>query len=513
VRPALYHEINNFYTATVYEKGAEVVRMLQTLLGPENFRKGMDLYFERHDGEAATVEQFVQCFADVASTDLAQFMRWYSQAGTPEVVVTAGHDARTRRYRLDVTQTVPPTPGQPEKEPMVIPLAVALVGRDGNDLSLTLADGRSASRGVITLTKSADVFVFEDIAEPPTPSINRGFSAPIKVTANLSAADLRFLAARDADPFNRWQALQTLATRLLVDNTAALRSGAAVRQDQGLIDALGATLADSSLEPAYIALALTLPGEADIAREIGRDVDPDAIFVARTKLTATVGAALAGPLFDHYRRLSEGGPYRPDAESAGRRTLRNTCLDLLVATRRPDAIALAARQYQSADNMTDRLAALSTLSLYDVPERAAALADFYQRHADDPLIVDKWFSLQAAIPEPATLDRIKALTGHPAFSFANPNRVRSLIHAFALGNQKEFNRADGAGYDFVVDSVLALDPKNPQVAARLLSALKSWRVLEQGRRAQAQAALQRVTATPSLSPDVADIAQRALATT
>jgi aminopeptidase N len=511
VRPSLYHEINNFYTSTVYEKGAEVVRMIKTLLGPDNFRKGMDLYFARHDGEAATVEQFVQCFADVSGTDLSQLMLWYSQAGTPEVVATGHHDARARTYRLDVAQTVPATPGQPEKAPMVIPLGIGLVGHDGRDLPLKTVDGRNIERGVLTLTKPAETFVFADVAEPPVPSLNRGFSAPIKLVANLSADDLRFLAAHDGDLFNRWQALQTLASRLLVDNTAARRAGTGERRDPGLTNALAAILADGTLEPAYVALMLTLPGEADIAREIGRDVDPDAIFAARMQLLAALGAELGAPLFDHYRRLSESGPYSPDAASAGRRALRYTCLDLLVATRRADAIALAARQYQAADNMTDRMAALSTLSLCDVPERAAALADFYTRYADDPLIIDKWFSLQATTPEPATLDRVKALTAHPAFSFANPNRVRALISTFAMGNQKEFNRADGAGYDFVVETVLALDSKNPQVAARLLSALKSWRVLEPGRRALAEQALQRVAAAPALSPDVADIAQRALA--
>jgi aminopeptidase N len=511
VRPKLYHEINNFYTATVYEKGAEVVRMIKALIGPENFRKGMDLYFARHDGEAATIEQFVQCFADVSGRDLAQFMLWYSQAGTPEVVATGSHDARTKTYRLDVAQTVPATPGQPSKEPMVIPLAIGLVGRDGRDLPLALADGRAIERGVLTLTEPAESFVFGGIDEPPVPSLNRGFSAPIKLIANVAADDLRFLAARDPDTFNRWQALQTLATRLLVDNTAALRAAKPPRQDSGLIDALGAVLADGTLEPAFVALMLALPGEADIAREIGRDVDPDAIFAARSALRSALGEKLAAPLFDHYRRLSESGPYRPDAASAGRRALRNTCLDLLVATRRTDAIALAARQYQAADNMTDRMAALAALSLADVPERAAALDDFYARHAGDPLIVDKWFSLQAAIPEPATLDRVKALTAHPAFSFANPNRVRALISAFAMANQKEFNRADGLGYDFIAETVLALDPKNPQLAARLLSALKSWRVLEPQRRARAEAALQRVAAAPSPSADVADIVKRALA--
>ena len=511
VRPTVYREINNFYTATVYEKGAEVVRMLTRLLGPEHFRKGMNLYFARHDGQAATIEQFVQCFADASGVDLTQFMLWYSQAGTPEVVATGSYDARAKTYRLDLAQSVPATPGQPSKEPMVVPLAIGLVGRDGRDLPLKHDDGRAIERGVLTLAKPAETFLFADIGEPPVPSLNRGFSAPIKLIANLGADDLRFLAAHDADPFNRWQALQTLATRLLVDNTVALRANGAVRQDSGLLDALGAILADGALEPAFVALALTLPGEADIAREIARDVDPDAVFAARSALRAAVGEHLAAPLFDHYRRLSESGPYEPDAESAGRRTLRNTCLDLLVATRRADAIVLAARQYRAANNMTDRMAALSTLSLCDVPERTAAFDDFYARYADDPLIVDKWLTLQATVPEPATLDRVKALTKHPAFSFANPNRVRALIHAFALANHKEFNRADGAGYDFIVDTVLALDPKNPQVAARLLSALKSWRMLEPARRARAQAALRRVAAAPSLSPDVGDIVQRALA--
>ena len=511
VRPRLYHEINNFYTATVYEKGAEVVRMLKTLLGPEMFRQGMDLYFTRHDGEAATIEQFVQCFADVSRADLAQFMLWYSQAGTPEVVAAGGYDPQARTYRLDVAQTVPATPGQPSKEPMVIPFTIGLVGRDGRDLALKLSDGRAIERGVLTLTKPAESFVFGDIVEPPVPSLNRGFSAPIKLIANLSADELRFLAAHDADPFNRWQALQTLATRLLLDNVSSLRAAQPTRRDSGLLDALGATLDDGTLEPAFVALALTPPGESDLAREIGRDVDPDAIFAARFALQAEMGQHLAGSLFDHYRRLSESRPYTPDAAGAGRRALRNTCLSLLVATRRRDAISLAARQYQDADNMTDRMAALSTLSLCDVPERAATLDDFYARYDGDPLIIDKWFTLQATIPEPGTLDRVKALTAHPAFSFTNPNRVRALIHAFALANQKEFNRADGAGYDFVVDTVLALDRKNPQLAARLLSALKSWRVLEPGRRAMAEKALQRVAAAPSRSPDVADIVQRALA--
>jgi aminopeptidase N len=515
VRPSQYREINNFYTTTVYEKGAELVRMLRTLLGLEKFRAGMDLYFARHDGHAATVEQFVQCFADVSGTELTQFMLWYSQAGTPQVVATGSYDADNRSYRLDLAQTVPATPGQPSKEPMLIPLAAGLVGRDGRDLPLRSSDGSTPNGGVLTLRNGAQTFVFGGIDEPPVLSLNRGFSAPIKLVTNVSADELKFLASHDGDAFNRWQAFQTLATRLLVEDVSALRRGGAPaaprREATELVDALQTLLCDGRLEPAFVALMLAVPGESDIAREIGRDIDPDAIFRARSALRAFIGRKLGASLLDRHRSLRTSGPYRVDAESVGRRALRNTCLDLLVATGDRDAILLAERQYRAADNMTDRMAALSALSLVHAPERVAALADFYDRYRHDPLIVDKWFSLQATVPEPATLDQVKALTVHPAFSFANPNRVRALIHAFALGNQREFNRPDGAGYELVADIVLSLDPKNPQLAARLLSAFKSWRVLEEGRRGRAQAALRRVSAAPALSPDVSDIVTRALA--
>jgi aminopeptidase N len=510
VRPAQYSEISNFYTATVYEKGSEVVRMLKVLLGPAGFRKGMDLYFTRHDGRAATVDEFIQCFADANAVDLSQFMLWYSQAGTPEVAVTATHDARTKSCRLEIAQVVPPTAGQPSKEPMVIPLVVGLIDRAGNDVPLKL-DGGAQVDGVLVLDKAAHSFTFTGIAEPPVASLNRGFSAPIKIVANQSADDLRFLAAHDSDPFNRWQAVQTLAANVLIDNVAALRSRRAPRQDEGLVKALAAILADSSLEPAFITQALTMPSEADIARDIGRDVDPDAVFAARAGLRATISEQLATALQDTYRRMSDRAPYSPDAASAGRRALKNACLDLLAACGEPGAIAAAMRQYESADNMTDRMAALATLSLHDVPERAAALADFYRRFASDPLVIDKWFSLQAAIPEPATLDRVRELTAHPAFSFANPNRLRALIGAFAQANQTQFNRSDGEGYSFVADTVIALDRKNPQVAARLLAAFKSWRALEATRRARAEAVLQRVAAQDGLSRDVKDIVSRSLA--
>ena len=487
--------------------------MLHTLLGPALFRKGMDLYFERHDGEAATVEQFVRCFADVSGRDLGQFMLWYSQVGTPEVTAAGHYDAAAKRYRLELTQVLRPTPDQPTKQPMVIPITVGLLGRDGRDLPLALADGRSTERGVLILDRSAATFVFTGVVEPPVPSLNRGFSAPVKLVANLSPSDLRLMAACDSDPFNRWQAVQTLATRMLVGNVAKLRAGEDPDADDGLLDALSEILADTSLEPAFIAEALTMPGEADIAREVGRDVDPDAIFRARAGLRALIGLHLNSGLGQAYRDMASSGPYSPDAVSAGRRALRNVCLDLLAATGESHAIALAAEQYRAADNMTDRMAALSTLSLHAVPERTVAIQDFFGRYRDDPLIVDKWFALQATTPAAETLARVRELTQHPAFALTNPNRVRALIGAFAQGNQTQFNRPDGAGYDFVADHVLALDPANPQMAARMLQAFRSWRALEAGRRALAEAALRRVAAVPTLSRDASDIAQRSLAET
>jgi aminopeptidase N len=510
VRPETYKEINNFYTSTVYEKGAEVVRMVQTLLGKEKFRAGMDLYFERHDGHAATVEQFIQCFADASGHDMTQFMRWYSQAGTPEVTISGRFDAARKTYTLECKQSIPPTPHQPAKKPMVIPLVLGLVGKTGQDLPLALSNGEKIERGVLVLSEAARKFEFTGIGERPVLSIAREFSAPIKLVSDLDANDLDFLAAHDGDAFNRWQSLQTVSTRLLIDNATAMRAGKSPATDDKLIAALAAILDDQTLEPAFVALSLVPPGEGDIAREIGLDIDPDAIFQARKALRADIGNRLGAALAKAYDRMAVAGPYSPDATSAGRRSLRNVALDLLAAAGAPQAIARAARQYDAADNMTDRMAALATLSLHDGTEREYALADFYAHYSADALVIDKWFSLQAMIPQPDTLEKVSALTAHAAFSLANPNRVRSLIGAFAQGNATQFNRADGKGYDFVADIVLALDPKNPQVSARMATAFRTWRTLESGRRALAQAALARIKAAPNLSRDLADIVERAL---
>jgi len=343
-------------------------------------------------------------------------------------------------------------------------------------------------------------------------SLNRGFSAPVKVTTNLRDDDLAFLAAHDSDPFNRWQAIQTLATALLIENVAAHRANAPKRDANALAHALGAVLADQGLEPAFVAQAMTLPSEGDIAREIGRDVDPDAIFAARRELRVEIGRELASALADSYFRMTDREAFSPDAASAGRRALKNACLDLLATSDPANGIARAVTQYHDADNMTDRIAALATLSHHRVPERQAALDDFYRRYEGDPLVIDKWFGLQAAIPEADTLARVKSLTGHPAFSMSNPNRVRALIGNFAQANQTQFNRRDGEGYAFHADTVLALDAINPQVAARLMTAFRSWRALEPERRDRAEAALRRVAASTSLSRDLHDIVTRTLGT-
>jgi aminopeptidase N len=510
VRPDTYKEINNFYTTTIYEKGAELVRMVQTLIGRENFRAGMDLYFARHDGEAATVEQFIKCFADASRRDLTQFMRWYSQAGTPEVTTRGHYDATRRTYTLSCTQTVPPTPGQPIKQPMVVPLSLGLVGKDGRDLPLKLSADGAISDTVVVLADAVATFEFVDVDERPVLSINRGFSAPIKLVNGLSADDLAFLAAHDSDPFNRWQAVQTISMRLLVDNVSALGAGRTMRTDDQLIGALASIISDAVLEPAFIALALIPPGEGDVAREIGCDIDPDLIFQARSAFRSAIGERLRAPLTTVYDQMHVPGGYSPDATSAGRRALRNVAADLLAATGQPADIARASRQYETADNMTDRMAALGTLCLHDTPKRLQALDNFYARYASDALVVDKWFSLQATIPRPETLEKVRSLTTHSAFSFANPNRIRALIGAFAQGNATQFNRADGAGYNFIADTVLALDPKNPQVSARLATAFRTWRTLEPGRRAKAEAALARVKSNPGISRDLADIVERAL---
>jgi aminopeptidase N len=508
VRPDTYREINNFYTATVYEKGAEVIRMLQTLIGRDAFRLGMEFYFSRHDGRAATIEEFIACFADAAGADLSQFLLWYSQAGTPDVAATTSWNDDTGTFTLSLVQSVPKTPGQDMKKPMVIPLAFGLLGADGEDIPV---GGENAESGLIVINKSEHCFAFRGLGSRRVLSLNRTFSAPVKLTTDLTENDLFFLARYDSDPFNRWQALQTAALRVLLRSVQTVRAGQKPLTDPRLAEAFAAAIADSSIDQAFLAQLLALPSEADMAREIGMDVDPDAIYTARLALKRSLARHVRGILADLYQSLAHDGPYSPDARSAGRRALRGTSLDLICAEQDDASAMLAFAHYSAANNMTDRMSGLAVLSGIARQEREDAFADFYRRHQGDALVLDKWLSMQAVIPEPGTLDRVRSLMRHEAFSMGNPNRVRALIGAFAAANPTQFNRADGAGFEFLADIVIELDPKNPQVAARLLGAFRSWRALEPGRRAHAEAALKRVAATEPLSPDVSDLVIRALA--
>jgi aminopeptidase N len=514
VRPETYLEINNFYTATVYEKGAELIRMLKVLIGDEAFRKGMDLYFERYDGTAAIVEDFIACFAQTSGRDLGQFFLWYIQAGTPLVEVASSYDAAEKTFTLEFRQSCKPTPGQETKKPFVIPIALGLVSHDHGDLPLRGGgvDGASDTelgRGVIELATPYRRVTFHDVANRPVPSLFRSFSAPVKIAYDASESDLVTLVAKDSDSFNRWQAAQTFATRLLVRSVDRIRTGAEPCCSPEFIDALHSLL-ETSDDPAFVAEAVTLPSEADIAREIGENIDPDSIHIAREALRGAIGRGLAPSLRAAYTRLADDGPYSPDAAAAGRRALRNAALALLAAADPVEGASLAGRQIESAATMTNEIAALGVLAHVGGPDRENALDAFYRRHQTEPLVIDKWFTLQAVIAEQGTLDHVKKLMSHPAFAMSNPNRVRALIGAFAAGNQTRFNALDGSGYAFLADIVLELDSKNPQVAARLLSAFRSWRMLESGRAGLAEAALRKVASVQTLSPDVKDIAQRSL---
>ncbi|KMO20980.1 aminopeptidase N [Methylobacterium platani] len=517
VRPQAYREINNFYTATVYEKGAEIVRMLRTLLGPETFRRGMDRYFSTCDGTAATVEDFLAAFAAESGRDLATFARWYAQAGTPTVAVTGAHDPAARTYSLTFRQSLPRIATEASAaaapEPLVIPVVLGLVAPAGGAVA---ARAERVRDGVFVLDRAEDTLVFTEVATAPVPSVFRGFSAPVKVEHALTRDERLALLAHDSDAFNRWQAAQSLAMEVLV---ARARAGAplgpeAGPEGAGLTAALATFLdAEALADPAFAALVLTLPGEQEVAQAIGAEVDPDAIWRARQTLRVQLGRDLGSRLLGLRDALAEppGAPFSPDAASAGRRSLRNAALDLVAAADPEAGIALAIAQLDAAATMTDRLAALAVVSLVPGEAREAALARFGEAYRHEPLVLDKWFALQAMIPEAGTLERVRGLMRHPAFSLGNPNRVRSLVASFSLNNPTQFHRPDGAGYDLAAEVVLALDGKNPQVAARLLTAFNTWRMVEDGRRRRAESALRRVAGTPGLSPDVSDIAGRSLA--
>ncbi|MHA1517639.1 MAG: aminopeptidase N [Alphaproteobacteria bacterium] len=510
VRPGSYIEINNFYTATVYEKGAEICRMLQILLGRDTFRKGLELYFERHDGEAVTVEDFVNAMADASGRDLSQFMLWYTQNGTPELACSLNYDAHAKTARLKVNQVVPPTPGQPSKEPMHIPLKVGFIGANGDELPLKL-DNDKPSDGLLEVTKREQVFEFHDVPALPTPSLLRDFSAPVRLTTSLDPDQIEFLMTHDSDPYNRWQAAQTYATNLM---TTAARNGLDTGPVAGLeagrlAQALAATVQDETLGPAYRAEGLKLPSESDVARELAQNVDTDAVHAARDALRAKIGETIGDTLGKIYDTTAPQGPFSPDPKSAGLRALRNAALDLLVATQKSEEIDRAMRHYREATNMTDSILALSILSHLDAPACDEALEVFYARWQDEPLVLDKWFAVQARSARPDCVETVRALLKHPSFSLKNPNRVRALLGSFAQANPPGFNRADGEGYRLLVAQALEIDRINPHVAARLLGAFESWRILEPVRQGHAKAALEDL-ASQKLSTDSYEIVTKTL---
>jgi len=511
VRPDSYIEINNFYTATVYEKGAEVIGMMQTLLGEEGFNAGLRLYFERHDGQAVTCDDFVAAMADANGRDLTHFKRWYSQSGTPEVTVSSAYDAAERTHTLTLEQMTRPTPGQTEKLPLHIPLRIGLLGANGGDLELVSDAAALDEGGLVHLTEKRQTITFKNIPDRPVLSVNRGFGAPIILHTDQTDDDLAFLMAHDSDPFARWEAGQQYATRLMKSAVTALAGGGAVDAagQDAFVGAVRNILKDSSLDPAFKALAITLPTEEFVGEQLNI-VHVDEIHAVRTALRQKIGADLRAELRETMAGNEVREAFAPTAEQAGRRALRNAALAYLTVDHGPEAAAMAKECFDRADNMTDTIAALAILTEIEGPERDAALGAFEARWRDNEQVMDKWFALQAMACSPDTLSRVKALTKHPCFDIRNPNKVRSLVGAFAMANPVGFHAKDGAGYAFLADSVIELDSLNPQVAARMLGALGSWRRYDADRQSLMRAALERIVAVPVLSKDSYEIASKSL---
>ncbi|SDH02843.1 aminopeptidase N [Paraburkholderia steynii] len=523
VRPESYVEINNFYTMTVYEKGSEVVRMYQTLFGREGFRRGMDLYFKRHDGQAVTCDDFRHAMADANGRDLAQYERWYSQAGTPRITVDTHYDASQKRYTVTLTQgygDAAAAARDTQKGPLLIPFAIGLIGDDGNDMPLRLEGEASASphtTRVLEFTEKEQSFTFVDVAEKPLPSLLRNFSAPVVVEYDYTADELAFLLAHDSDPFNRWEAGQRLATRELLTLAELAATGKALELDDTVVAAFGRVLNDETLSPAFRELALMLPSEAYLAEQMDES-NPAAVHSARQFVRKRLASALKGDWLAVFERHQTPGAYEPTPEAGGHRALKNLALAYLAELDDPaDAVRLAKAQYDAANNMTDRASALSALLTAAASNGGAAatdaLDDFYRRFENEPLVIDKWFALQAmqrGTKARPVIEIVRKLMAHPAFTLKNPNRARSLIFSFCSANPAQFHAADGSGYAFWAEQVIALDALNPQVAARLARALELWRRFTPALRDQMRAALEKVAAQAK-SRDVREIVEKALA--
>jgi aminopeptidase N len=517
IRPDAYLEISNFYTATVYEKGAEVVRMLQTLLGIEGFRRGLDLYFERHDGQAATCDQFVAAMADSSGRDLSLFLRWYEQAGTPRVAVNRRYDEATRTLELSIAQSCPPTPGQPHKEPLLIPFALGVVGPDGKDQALRLEGERTAGPAtrVLELTQPLQTFRLCDVAPGSVPSLLRDFSAPVIVEHHYEDSELALLAAHDSDGFNRWEAGQRVALGALVRATDSVEAGAPITHSATLLDLMRRTLGDPVASPAFRERSLQLPSEVVITEQRAI-VEPVAIREARTATRRWLGTELGEQWRQTYVQMQDPGKkYSPDSALAGRRGLKNLALSYLVLAGDAGALEAARHQLAEADNLTDRYAALAAIVHSAAPIKAEVLLQVARDWQGEPLLMNKWFSLQAMAPthagEPPAIERVKVLLRHGAYSEKNPNNVNALVLGFCSGNPAEFHRADGSGYAFWIDQVLRLDRINPIVAARVARTLERWRRYTPERSRMMRQALEEVGRHDGISRDVREIVDRALA--
>ncbi|HET8801273.1 MAG TPA: aminopeptidase N [Marinobacter sp.] len=510
VRPASYMEISNFYTLTIYEKGAEVVRMIHTLLGPDLFRKGSDLYFERHDGQAVTTDDFVKAMEDASGRDLGQFRLWYEQAGTPVLTVSDDFDEARGVYRLSVEQCIPDTPGQSRKKPQHIPFALGLLGGDGEPLPLLLAAGEKNApvERVLELTDEVHHFEFHGVREKPVPSLLRHFSAPVRVEYPWSREQLLFLMSHDPDGFNRWDAGQRLAVDVILSLVGAPENATI---EPRLVTAYRQLISDPELDQALVAKMLQLPSEAYLI-ELSEDADVPAIHQARERVLRHLALSLRDELMACYQRNLSSGDYVVTPEAIARRSLLNTALSWLLMINDEEARALAARQFSEADNMTDRLGALRALvnSDYD-GDRNQALAAFYQRFQNDPQVVEQWFSVQAASQQAGSLSQIHALLRHPAFDWKNPNKVRSVVGVFAGQNLAAFHDPDGSGYEFLAEQVCRLDDSNPQIAARLVTPLTRWKKFAPAYRALMKAALERIRDKPGLSRDVYEVVHKSLA--
>ena len=512
IRPDSYQEMSNFYTATVYEKGSEVIRMYHTLLGAEGFRKGMDLYFERHDGCAVTCDDFRAAMADASGRDLSQFERWYLQAGTPVLEVVDSYDAEAKQRSFTFKQSTPATPGQDEKLPLHIPVVFGLIGPDGADIPLRLV-GEEASQGTtrtLELFEETQSFTFEDVPAGCVPSYLRGFSAPVELRCERTNEEYAFQMANDSDSFNRWEAGQQFAMELLIGMIEAIGRGEEPVLDPAFIEAWGIVLRNEELDPALVSLALVLPAESYISERF-EVLDPGHVHAARNAAREQLARAHASALREVRARNYTGEPYSADKESVAKRKLANTCLGFLTALQEAEDVAACVAQFEAADNMTDSVAALMCLCDGDGAEREDALSSFYERWKEEPLVINKWFTLQAVSDRDDTVECVAALAKHPDFTLKNPNRARSLIGHFGMANAAHFHRPDGAGYRFLTDHLLELDSLNPQIASRLITPLLKWKSLEPVRRELMKTELERIAAKEDLSKDVREKVGKALA--